>query len=122
MSKKSDGTESQTGFDPLEFGRQWVDMSIKAQRAMTKLAGSQAKGSEVPAQLFSRDASAAFGRMFSSLLSDPATLGRAQFDLWQQQTALWQTCSTSAATARRRPVCNPRTGAFATKSGRRTWR
>lgn len=90
MSKKSDGTESQTGFDPLEFGRQWVDMSIKAQRAMTKLAGSQAKGSEVPAQLFSRDASAAFGRMFSSLLSDPATLGRAQFDLWQQQTALWQ--------------------------------
>jgi polyhydroxyalkanoate synthase len=77
------------GFDQSEFSRQWADMSVKAQKAMVNLVDSRIKHHELPGQI-SQEVSAAFGRLFSGLLTDPGALGRAQLDLWQSHVGLWQ--------------------------------
>ena len=89
MADKTKEGKAQATFDPFELGRQWIDMAAKAQTVMTELVARQPAAGGLSAEPLG-DAPAAFGRLFSGLLSDPMALGHAQFSFWQRHADLWQ--------------------------------
>ncbi|MIL09528.1 alpha/beta fold hydrolase [Salmonella enterica subsp. enterica] len=80
----------QSGFEPLEFGRQWAEMALKTQKAMAAMAQSAGKAPDQTPIVMSRDAYGTFARMMGNLMLDPVSLGKSQMDLWQRHVDLWQ--------------------------------
>jgi polyhydroxyalkanoate synthase len=111
MSNTSDGGESGGLSNPFEFGRQWLDLSIKAQKAMTTLIDAPKQSGAMPAQL-TQAASAAFGNMYLSLMRDPAALASAQADLVQKHAELWQSLLKSGQEADQAASSKPRDRRF----------
>jgi polyhydroxyalkanoate synthase len=89
MANPSERGESKGPVNPFELGRQWFDLSIKAQKAMAALVDSPKQISTASAQI-TQAASAAFGNMYLSLMRDPAALARAQAELARRHGELWR--------------------------------
>lgn len=93
MAKTPSGTTQEprpeSGFDPLAFGRQWLDLSAKANQLALKLATSPAGGAALPLHL-SQDIAASFARSYAAMLRDPQALTQAQLDLWNRQAEVWR--------------------------------
>jgi polyhydroxyalkanoate synthase len=88
MSKQPD-TGKPAGLDPFEAGRQWLEIAEKAQTVMTQFVDRHISGG--PSQAFPVQTDPmAIGRLFTSVLSDPARLGYAQFSFWQRHADLWR--------------------------------
>src|SRR5262245_21594562 len=87
MSKQSD-TPKPTALDPFEAGRQWLAVAEKAQKVMSQFVDRQLSGKT--SELAPTADPRALGRLFTSVLSDPARLGHAQFSFWQRHAELWQ--------------------------------
>jgi polyhydroxyalkanoate synthase subunit PhaC len=86
MTKTTDPREATPWLAPFEAGRQWIELTNKAQ---TVLLGQLAK-SAVPAPFLPGAVNQAFSQLFVSLLSDPAGVAKAQTDLWLRHASLWQ--------------------------------
>ena len=89
MPDPSDRGETRKMPDPFEFGRLWLDLSLKSQKAMTVLAEAPKQAGEIPAQL-AQAASAAFGNLYLNLLRDPVALAQSQADLMKSHAELWR--------------------------------
>ena len=89
MPNKADSGKSAMTANPFDWGRQWFDLSIKAQQAMTTLLEAQKRSGDLPTQL-TQAASAAFGNMYLSLMRDPVALADAHVDLTRQHAKMWQ--------------------------------
>src|SRR5271163_4875471 len=76
MPNKADSGKSAMTANPFDWGRRWFDLSIKAQQAMTALLETQTRSGDLPTQL-TQAASAAFGKMYLSLMGDPVALASA---------------------------------------------
>src|SRR5262245_37617966 len=88
MSKQSD-TQKPAALDPFEAGRQWLAVAEKAQKVLTQFVDRQLSGQPSDIVPTATDP-LALGRLFTSVLSDPARLGYAQFNFWQRHAELWQ--------------------------------
>src|SRR5271168_1590774 len=66
MPNKADSGKSAMTANPFDWGRQWFDLSIKAQQAMTTLLEAQKRSGDLPTQL-TQAASAAFGNMWQDV-------------------------------------------------------
>ena len=88
MSKQSD-TQKPAALDPFEAGRQWLAVAEKAQKVMTQFVDRQLSGRTPDIMPVAADPMA-LSRLFTSVLSDPARLGYAQFNFWQRHADLWQ--------------------------------
>ncbi len=88
MSKQSDA-QKPAALDPFEAGRQWLEIAEKAQKVMTHFVDRQLSGPGPEAMPVTADPMA-ISRLFTSVLSDPARLGYAQFNFWQRHAELWQ--------------------------------
>ena len=89
MPNKADSGKSAMTANPFDWSRQWLDLSIKAQQAMTTLLEAQKRSGDLPTQL-TQAASAAFGNMYLSLMRDPVALVDAHVDLMRQHAKMWQ--------------------------------
>jgi polyhydroxyalkanoate synthase len=89
MPKTADSDGSAKTANPFDWGRQWFDLSIKAQQVMNELLDAQKRSGDLPAQL-THAASAAFGKMYLSLMRDPVALANAHADLTRRHAEMWQ--------------------------------
>src|SRR5271155_3246148 len=90
MPNKADSGKSAMTANPFDWGRQWFDLSIKAQQAMTALLETQTRSGDLPTQL-TQAASAAFGNMYLNPMRDPVAPASAHTDLPRQPAEMWQT-------------------------------
>jgi poly[(R)-3-hydroxyalkanoate] polymerase subunit PhaC len=95
MPDPSDRGESRTITDPYEFGRLWLDLSLKSQKAMMVLADAPKQAGEIPARL-AQAASATFVNLYLNLLRDPVALVRSQAELMYSHVELWRDLVISA--------------------------
>lgn len=104
MPIKPHEEDAATPPNPLDYGRQWVEMAVKAQQAMAAaLQNFSAKDAQLPS-VIGRDALGAYSQMASSFLNNPAALNAAQMDLWQRQAALWQELTQPKAAGQEAPA------------------
>ena len=89
MPNPSESDGSAKSANPFDWGRQWFDLSIKAQEAMTTLLEAQTRSGALPTQL-TQAASAAFGNMYLSLMRDPVALATAQAELSRRHAEMWR--------------------------------
>ena len=111
MPNKADSGKSAMTANPFDWGRQWFDLSIKAQQAMTALLETQTRSGDLPTQL-TQSASAAFGNMYLSLMRDPVALANAHADLTRQHAEMWQNVFKSGGEGAQTETSKPRDRRF----------
>jgi polyhydroxyalkanoate synthase subunit PhaC len=111
MPNEADSGEPAKTANPFDWGRQWFDLSIKAQQAMTTLLDAQKRRGDLPAQL-TQAASAAFGNMYLSLMRDPVALANAHADLTRQHAEMWQNVFKSGGEGAQTETPKPRDRRF----------
>src|ERR1700691_2140553 len=111
MPNEADSGEPAKTANPFDWGRQWFDLSIKAQQAMTTLLEAQKRSGDLPTQL-TQAASAAFGNMYPSLMRDPVALANAHADLTRRHAEMWQNVFKPGGEGARTETSKPRDRRF----------
>src|SRR4029079_9765112 len=86
MTKSQDSPKTPVSTSPFEAGQQWLELAAKAQRVFL----DQIKPDAAPPAFMPQDVAHAFSEMVANLMRDPSKFAKAQTDLWQSHSALWQ--------------------------------
>jgi polyhydroxyalkanoate synthase subunit PhaC len=86
MTKSQDPSKTPIPASPFEAGSEWLELAAKAQKTFL----NQIKPEALSPPFMPQDIAHAFSEMVFNLMRDPSKLAKAQVDLWQSHTALWQ--------------------------------